>query len=78
MEKETISYADFKKISKNVLEQYRKDTKNIDLNYVPEAIEVIIKSFPTQETQKLCQEIFSSFDFGKKISLVKKCERRRF
>lgn len=66
LEKETISYEEFKEISKNILEQY-EDPKNDKIRFaekeckISEVIERIVNSFQTEEIKKLCRKIFKTF-----------------
>ncbi|MBU2578736.1 hypothetical protein KKA09_01295 [Patescibacteria group bacterium] len=78
MEKETISHADFKEISERALDQRKKNQKEINLDWHAEAIEAIVKSFPTEETQKLCRKICHPFDIKKIIFLLKEIKEEDF
>lgn len=58
--------------------QYQKDHKMVNLNNFQEAIETIINSFPTEETQSLCRETFTLYGFKEKISLLRKIDEETF
>jgi len=66
-----ISYEEFKKISEEILKEYRENPGKVDINCDPRVIEKIIEFFP-EEIKGLCQEILGKDrPFKDKLSLLK-------